>query len=59
MLLWNFTIRLHDNPPPNLEHVARDLYVEAGAALDSLNQHNCDLDLVLMYMCREYLFKYA
>lgn len=61
MLLWNFCVSVKEN------HLKVDDKIEAftdsiGEATkieDALNVHHCNLDTSIMYLTREYLFKYA
>lgn len=62
MLLWNFcTTRLRKNVFNSTE--TTDLAVEAWSETleiqDALDTHTCNLDMALLYMCREYVYKYA
>ncbi|KAG6860778.1 hypothetical protein C0995_007682 [Termitomyces sp. Mi166 len=61
MLLWNFTNRLRTSTMPDDEKVELiyDAWAEAQSLQDSLRIHKCNLDTVLMYMCREYVYKIA
>ncbi|KAG1832399.1 hypothetical protein EV424DRAFT_1342372 [Suillus variegatus] len=62
MLLWIFcTTRLRKNAFSNSE--TTDLAVEAWSETleiqDALDSHTCNLDMALLYMCREYVYKYV
>ncbi|KAG1790494.1 uncharacterized protein HD556DRAFT_1310512 [Suillus plorans] len=59
MLLWIFcTTRLRKNAFSNAE--TTDLAVEAWSETleiqDALDSHTCNLDMALLYMCREYVY---
>ncbi|KAG1812086.1 uncharacterized protein BJ212DRAFT_1371289 [Suillus subaureus] len=59
MLLWNFcTTRLRKNVFSSTE--TTDLAVEAWSETleiqDALDTHTCNLDMALLYMCREYVY---
>ena len=36
-----------------------DAWSEAQSLQDSLGMHDCNSDTALIYMCREYIFKYV
>ncbi|KAG6898966.1 hypothetical protein C0993_002144 [Termitomyces sp. T159_Od127] len=64
MLLWNFTNRLRTRMvtdggggDEDKIEVVYDAWAEAQALQDALGMHTCNLDTVLMYMCREYVYK--
>ncbi|KAG6896006.1 hypothetical protein C0992_010937 [Termitomyces sp. T32_za158] len=62
MLLWNFTNRLRtrigaDDGEEDKVEMVYDAWAEAQALQDGLRAHTCNLDTVLMYMCREYVYK--
>jgi hypothetical protein len=59
MLLWNFcTTRLRKNVFNSTE--TTDLAIEAWSETleiqDALDTHTCNLDMALLYMCREYVY---
>jgi hypothetical protein len=62
MLLWNFcTTRLRKNVFSSTE--TTDLAVEAWSETleiqDALDTHTCNIDIALLYMCREYVYKFV
>ncbi|KAG5351414.1 hypothetical protein C0989_006524 [Termitomyces sp. Mn162] len=59
MLLWNFTNQLRMTVLPDDEKVELiyDAWSEAQSLQDSLRMHTCNLDTVLIYMSREYVYK--
>lgn len=61
MLLWNFCTRLRTDPCSSEDKAefALDAWAETQAIQDSLDIHVCNLDTALIYMCREYIYKYA
>ncbi|KAH0589793.1 hypothetical protein H2248_005508 [Termitomyces sp. 'cryptogamus'] len=58
MLLWNFTNQLRMTVLPDDEKVELiyDAWSEAQSLQDSLRMHTCNLDTVLIYMSREYVY---
>jgi hypothetical protein len=61
MLLWNFSTRLsNDSITDNIKaEYAFEVWVETQSIQDALDIHICNLDTALLYMCREYLYKYV
>ena len=61
MLLWNFSTRLsNDSITDNIKaEYAFEVWVETQSIQDALDIHVCNLDTALLYMCREYLYKYV
>ncbi|KIK99397.1 hypothetical protein PAXRUDRAFT_822813 [Paxillus rubicundulus Ve08.2h10] len=59
MLLWNFcTTRLRKNTFSSAEtsELALESWRETQAIQDALDAHTCNLDVTLLYMCREYVY---
>ncbi|KAF9227168.1 hypothetical protein BS17DRAFT_727147 [Gyrodon lividus] len=59
MLLWNFcTIRLRKNTFSSDEtsELALESWRETQEIQDALDAHTCNLDMALLYMCREYVY---
>ncbi|TFK59921.1 hypothetical protein BDN72DRAFT_780075, partial [Pluteus cervinus] len=61
MLLWNFAHRFNINSYDNRvkEETAVAIHHEARYIETSLDQHTCNLDTHIIYLCREYITKYA
>lgn len=61
MLLWSFCNRLRRDPCSDEDRAeySMEAMAEAQSIQDSLDMHICNLDTALMYMCREYIFKYV
>lgn len=62
MLLWNYSIRLCDQTSFTEEtqaECAQESWNETQAIQDSLDMHICNLDTALIYMAREYIYKYV
>lgn len=60
MLLWNFcTTRLRKNAysRENTSELALESWRETQEIQNALDSHTCNLDMVLLYMCREYVYK--
>ncbi|KIJ68076.1 hypothetical protein HYDPIDRAFT_173755 [Hydnomerulius pinastri MD-312] len=60
MLLWNFcTTRLRKNTFASEEtsELALESWRETQEIQDALDAHTCNLDMALLYMCREYVYK--
>ncbi|KXN93315.1 hypothetical protein AN958_00240, partial [Leucoagaricus sp. SymC.cos] len=61
MILWNFCVSVkegHIKVDDNIEAFTESVR-EAQVIEDALNIHRCNLDTTLMYLTREYLFKYV
>ena len=61
MLLWTSCIRQRDS---NWDTEVRAdfaiaAWVETRAIQDALDMHKCNSDTALIYMCREYIYKYV
>ncbi|KAG0700822.1 hypothetical protein DFH29DRAFT_602797 [Suillus ampliporus] len=59
MLLWNFcTTRLRKNVFSSAEtaELALEAWAETHEIQDALDSHTCNLDMALLYMCREYVY---
>lgn len=62
MLLWNFcTTRLRKNVFNSTEtaELALEAWSETLEIQDALDAHTCNLDVALLYMSREYMYKYV
>jgi hypothetical protein len=61
MLLWSFSTRLsNDSITDNIKaDYAYEVWVETQSIQDALDTHVCNLDTALLYMCREYLYKWV
>ncbi|KDQ55598.1 hypothetical protein JAAARDRAFT_133685 [Jaapia argillacea MUCL 33604] len=61
MLLWNSCLLLRDDTISHEERadLAWESWVEAGCIQDALDEHTCNVDTGLMYMCREFIYKYV
>ena len=60
MLLWNFsTTRLRKNTysRENTSELALESWRETQEIQNALDSHTCNLDMALLYMCREYVYK--
>ncbi|KAG9316797.1 hypothetical protein JVU11DRAFT_2861 [Chiua virens] len=59
MLLWNFcTTRLRKNTysRDHTSELALEAWQEAQEIQNALDSHTCNLDMALLYMCREYVY---
>ncbi|KAF8444834.1 hypothetical protein L210DRAFT_3444273 [Boletus edulis BED1] len=59
MLLWNFcTTRLRKNAysRENTSELALESWRETQEIQSALDSHTCNLDMALLYMCREYVY---
>ncbi|KAF5345467.1 hypothetical protein D9758_013622 [Tetrapyrgos nigripes] len=58
MLLWNFCIRMERNPMSEAEKAqfANDAWGECQFLQDSLEMHTCNLDTMVIYLTREYIY---
>jgi hypothetical protein len=59
MLLWNFcTTRLRKNTysRENTSDLALESWRETQEIQNALDSHTCNLDMTLLYMCREYVY---
>lgn len=62
MLLWNYSNRLCDqseSPSETNAELAQESWSESQAIQDSLEMHICNLDTALIYMTREYIYKFV
>ena len=61
MLLWTSCVRQRDTSWTTDERAdfAIQAWQEARAIQDALDIHQCNLDTSLMYLSREYLYKYV
>ena len=61
MLLWILSTRLsNDSITDNIKaEYAFEVWVEMQPIQDALDTYVCNLDAALLYMCREYLYKYV
>jgi hypothetical protein len=61
MLLWSFSTRLgNDSISDSIKaEYAYEVWGETQSIQDALDAHVCNLDTALLYMCREYLYKYV
>lgn len=60
MLLWVFCNDMRYDPTCSDEdkaEFAHEAWNESQSILDLLNLHSCNLDTILIYMSREYLYK--
>ncbi|KAH9993527.1 hypothetical protein BJV77DRAFT_349009 [Russula vinacea] len=57
MLLWNCTVRFWDERLTTEERtrIACAAFLEAGVVEDALDAHICNIDVTLIYMCREFI----
>ncbi|EGO00473.1 hypothetical protein SERLA73DRAFT_181083 [Serpula lacrymans var. lacrymans S7.3] len=60
MLLWSFCTRLRKDTYTNEQKAefALEAWSETHAIQDALDAHVCNLDTALLYMCREYVYKW-
>ncbi|KAJ4491023.1 hypothetical protein J3R30DRAFT_3277042 [Lentinula aciculospora] len=62
MLLWNYSNRLGEQskaPSETNAELAQESWSESQAIQDSLEMHICNLDTALIYMTREYIYKFV
>ena len=62
MLLWNFcTIHLRKNTfaSEEISDLALQAWRETQEIQDALDFHTCNIDMVLLYMCREYVYRFV
>ena len=61
MLLWNFCVRLRNDPcgDEDKAEYALEAWAETQTIQDSLDMHVCNLNTTLLYIAREYLCKYV
>jgi hypothetical protein len=59
MLLWNCTLRFWDERLTTEERtqIACAAYVETRVVEEALDAHICNIDVALIYMCREFISK--
>ncbi|KII92940.1 hypothetical protein PLICRDRAFT_679940 [Plicaturopsis crispa FD-325 SS-3] len=61
MLLWNFCLKLRKENCSDEDRAeyALEAWIETQAILDALETHICNLDTAILYMCREYIYKFV
>ncbi|KAJ3848015.1 hypothetical protein EV368DRAFT_50103 [Lentinula lateritia] len=62
MLLWNYSNHLcnqSESPSETNAELAQESWSESQAIQDSLEMHICNLDTALIYMTREYIYKFV
>ena len=59
MLLWNSTVRFWDEHLTTEERtrVACAAFAETNVVEKALDAHICNIDIALIYMCREFISK--
>ena len=61
MLLWNSVTqrRTHTWSTDKRARFAVDAFNEVRCIQEAIDMHQCNLDTSLIYLCREFLYKYA